>query len=175
MRAHGLLSPHRGRQGAAKTHDGRVITQAPNVMWGTDGVRVFTLDDGWGWIFAESNTGTRSAWGGTCAKSGASRHSMQGRCPAMARVEIYRLDARTKQTPAAGLLRALWEATDREAVNEYDAMIATHRQTSQDHLGRSSWKNRVENQLCRCRIPDGHDSHWLRTARLEAIVGLVAN
>ena len=52
MRAHELLSPHRGRQGAAKTHDGRVITQAPNVMWGTDGVRVFTLDDGWGWIFA---------------------------------------------------------------------------------------------------------------------------
>ena len=52
MRAHGLLSPHRGRQGAAKTHDGRVITQAPNVMWGTDGVRVFTLDDGWGCIFA---------------------------------------------------------------------------------------------------------------------------
>ena len=52
MRAHGLLSPHRGRQDAAKTHDGRVITQAPNVMWGTDGVRVFTLDDGWGWIFA---------------------------------------------------------------------------------------------------------------------------
>ena len=52
MRAHGLLSPHCGRQGAAKTHDGRVITQAPNVMWGTDGVRVFTLDDGWGWIFA---------------------------------------------------------------------------------------------------------------------------
>ena len=52
MRAHGLLAPHRGRQGAAKTHDGRVITQAPNVMWGTDGVRVFTLDDGWGWIFA---------------------------------------------------------------------------------------------------------------------------
>ena len=45
-------SPRSGRQGAAKTHDGRVITQAPNVMWGTDGVRVFTLDDGWGWIFA---------------------------------------------------------------------------------------------------------------------------
>ena len=70
--------PARGRQGAAKTHDGRVITQAPNVMWGTDGVRVFTLDDGWGWIFAQSNTGTRSAWGGTCAKSeAASRHSIR--------------------------------------------------------------------------------------------------
>ena len=47
-----LPARRRGDQGAAKTHDGRVITQAPNVMWGTDGVRVFTLDDGWGWIFA---------------------------------------------------------------------------------------------------------------------------
>ena len=52
MRAHGLLSPHRGRQGAAIAHDGTIITQAPNVMWGTDGGRVFTVDDGWVWIFA---------------------------------------------------------------------------------------------------------------------------
>ena len=52
MRAHGLLSPHRGRQGAAMAHDGTISTQAPNVMWGTDGVRVFTVDDGWVWIFA---------------------------------------------------------------------------------------------------------------------------
>ena len=51
MRAHKLLSPHRGRQGAARVHAGTIVTQAPNVMWGTDGVRVFTLDDGWGWIF----------------------------------------------------------------------------------------------------------------------------
>ena len=50
MRAHGLLSPHRGRQGGAPVHDGTVVTQAPNVMWGTDGVRVFTLEDGW--VFA---------------------------------------------------------------------------------------------------------------------------
>ena len=51
MRAHKLLSPHRGRQGAAQVHAGTIVTQAPNVMWGTDGVRVFSLDDGWGWIF----------------------------------------------------------------------------------------------------------------------------
>ena len=37
-------------------------------MWGTDGVRVFTLDDGWGWIFKRSSTGTRSVWDGTCAR-----------------------------------------------------------------------------------------------------------
>ena len=39
-----------GRREGPRT--GGVITQAPNVMWGTDGVRVCTLDDGWGWIFA---------------------------------------------------------------------------------------------------------------------------
>ena len=52
MGAHGLLSPHRGRQGGALVHDGTVVTQAPNVMWATDGVRVFTLEDGWVWVFA---------------------------------------------------------------------------------------------------------------------------
>ena len=51
LRAHKLLSPHRGRQGAARVHAGTIVTPAPNVMWGTDGVRVFTVDDGWGWIF----------------------------------------------------------------------------------------------------------------------------
>ena len=52
MRAHGLLSPHRGRQGHAQTHDGTIVTREPNLMWGTDGVRVFTVDDGWVWTFA---------------------------------------------------------------------------------------------------------------------------
>ena len=52
MRAASLLSPHRGRQGAPKAHDGTIVTSAPDVMWGTDGVRVFTVDDGWVWTFA---------------------------------------------------------------------------------------------------------------------------
>ena len=52
MRTQGLLSPHRGRQGDPKLHDGTIITLAPQVMWGTDGVRVFTVDDGWVWTFA---------------------------------------------------------------------------------------------------------------------------
>ena len=47
----GQLSPHRARRRDARSHDGTIITDAPNVMWGTDGVRVFTLEDGWGWIF----------------------------------------------------------------------------------------------------------------------------
>ena len=52
MRAQGLLSPHRGRQGEMKAHDGTIVTSAPDVMWGTDGVRVLTADDGWVWTFA---------------------------------------------------------------------------------------------------------------------------
>ena len=52
MRVQGLLSPHRGRQGEMKAHDGTIVTSAPDIMWGTDGVRVFTADDGWVWTFA---------------------------------------------------------------------------------------------------------------------------
>jgi len=51
MRENHLLSPHRGWPKAVKAHDGKIITMAPNLMWGTDGTRVFTLDEGWVWIF----------------------------------------------------------------------------------------------------------------------------
>lgn len=51
MREHQLLSPHRSRQGADVVHDGTIITDAPGVMWGTDGARVFTVDRGWCWVF----------------------------------------------------------------------------------------------------------------------------
>ena len=45
MRTQGLLSPHRGRQGDPKAHEGTIVTSAPDVMWGTDGVRVFTASN----------------------------------------------------------------------------------------------------------------------------------
>lgn len=51
MREHNLLSPYRKPQGEPNTHDGTIGTDAPNVMWGTDGARVFTLEEGYGWIF----------------------------------------------------------------------------------------------------------------------------
>jgi putative transposase len=51
MRQHQLLSPHRPRRGAGLVHDGTIITDAPGIMWGTDGTRVFTVDQGWCWIF----------------------------------------------------------------------------------------------------------------------------
>ncbi len=51
MREHHLLSPRRVRQGEGLLHEGTITTDAPNLMWGTDGARVLTAKDGWGWIF----------------------------------------------------------------------------------------------------------------------------
>lgn len=51
MRENSLLSPHR-RVKESRVHDGKIITNSPNVMWGTDGARVLTVDNGWVWIFA---------------------------------------------------------------------------------------------------------------------------
>lgn len=51
MREHNLLSPYRKPQGESNEHDGTIGTKTPNVMWGTDGARVFTAEEGYGWIF----------------------------------------------------------------------------------------------------------------------------
>ena len=59
LRAHKLLSPHRGRQGR-RVHAGTIVTQAPNVMWGIAGVRVFTLDE-WGSEWHVCKVGSRFA------------------------------------------------------------------------------------------------------------------
>lgn len=52
MREANLLSPHRAFQKPPREHSGRIVTSDPNIMWATDGAKVFTLQDGWGWIFA---------------------------------------------------------------------------------------------------------------------------
>jgi putative transposase len=52
MRENQLLSPHRRPQGAPVAHDGTITTDRPNVMWGTDGMRIETVEDGWVWVFS---------------------------------------------------------------------------------------------------------------------------
>src|SRR5712664_2514175 len=52
MRENALLSPHRRPQGTSSLHDGTITTSRPNEMWGTDGVRIETVDDGWVWVFS---------------------------------------------------------------------------------------------------------------------------
>jgi len=52
MRENALLSPHRRPQGAPNLHDGSIQTDRPNEMWGTDGIRIETVDEGWVWVFS---------------------------------------------------------------------------------------------------------------------------
>ena len=61
MRENRLLSPHRTTPARAKAHDGRITTDAPNLRWATDGAKVWTLDDGWLWLFT-----TIEHWNAEC-------------------------------------------------------------------------------------------------------------
>jgi putative transposase len=52
MRTHGLLAPRRlGPPNGNPAHDGTIITDRPDVMWGTDGTRFYTEQAGWCWFF----------------------------------------------------------------------------------------------------------------------------
>ena len=61
MREHNLLSPNRVFQGAPKEHAGKIITAAPNILWGTDGTKIFTTEEGWAWLFT-----TVEHWNAEC-------------------------------------------------------------------------------------------------------------
>ena len=52
MRENQLLSPHRRPQGKLDPHEGSITTERPDEMWGTDGVRIETVEDGWVWAFS---------------------------------------------------------------------------------------------------------------------------
>lgn len=52
MRENLLLSPHRNPQGEPNLHDGRITTDQPNEMWGTDGTKVMVVEEGLVWVFA---------------------------------------------------------------------------------------------------------------------------
>lgn len=61
MRENNLLSPHRGRVKEPHEHTGKITTSAPGLMWGTDGTKIFTLEDGWVWSFV-----AMEHWNGEC-------------------------------------------------------------------------------------------------------------
>jgi transposase InsO family protein len=52
MREHNLLAPRRlGPPNGNPAHDGTIITERPEEMWGTDATRFYTEEDGWCWFF----------------------------------------------------------------------------------------------------------------------------
>ena len=52
MREHQLLSPFRRPPRPANDHDGTILTEAPDVLWGTDATLVQTAEEGRVWVFA---------------------------------------------------------------------------------------------------------------------------
>ncbi len=52
MRENQLLSPYRRPQGKPDPHEGTITTERPDQMWGTDGIRIQTVEDGWVWNFS---------------------------------------------------------------------------------------------------------------------------
>jgi len=70
MREENLLSPYRVAQGRTNEHTGKIITAVPNVMWGTDGTKIFTIDDGWCWLFTAVEHWNAECVGWHVAKTG---------------------------------------------------------------------------------------------------------
>ena len=71
MRQHQLLAPRRlGPPNGNPAHDGRITTDRPNVMWGTDATRFSTTQDGWCWFFGAVDHHTDEIVGWHVAKRG---------------------------------------------------------------------------------------------------------
>lgn len=70
MREEHLLSPHRVAQGRPEEHKGKITTLVPNDMWGTDGTKIFTIDDGWCWLFTAVEHWNAECVGWHIAKTG---------------------------------------------------------------------------------------------------------
>ena len=51
MGENGLLAPHRVGRDQEKTHDGTIVTDKVNEMWGTDMSQTFTLEEGRAYVF----------------------------------------------------------------------------------------------------------------------------
>lgn len=70
MRENNLLSPHRPRAKTASGHKGEIITDEPNLMWGTDGSKILTVDEGWVWLFAALEHWNSECMGWHVSKAG---------------------------------------------------------------------------------------------------------
>ncbi len=71
MSRHQLLAPTRtGAAHGPRAHDGHIITDAPNVMWGADGTRFYTEAAGWCWLFTAVDHHTAEIVGHFVSKRG---------------------------------------------------------------------------------------------------------
>jgi transposase InsO family protein len=63
MRREGLLAPQRlARRRRPRLHDGSIIPDRPDVMWGVDATMAHTVVDGWVWVFVCVDHYSAEAW-----------------------------------------------------------------------------------------------------------------
>jgi putative transposase len=71
MRVHGLLAPTRpGHVHGDPAHAGRITTDRPDELWGTDATCFWTERDGWCWFFGAIDYGTDELVGWKVTKRG---------------------------------------------------------------------------------------------------------
>ncbi len=70
MRENSLLSPQRGQAREPKEHNGTIVTERPNEMWGTDMTRTITTDEGSAAVFIAVDHCTAGCVGIHAAKEG---------------------------------------------------------------------------------------------------------
>ena len=72
MRENGLQAPvRRGKYPRGdRSHSGRITTDVPNELWGTDATRFYTKDDGWVWFFGAVDHCVTDVVGWHVAKKG---------------------------------------------------------------------------------------------------------
>ena len=72
MRENGLLAPvRRGKHPRGdRSHSGRIPTDVPNELWGTDATRFYTKEDGWCWFFVAVDHCVTDVVGWHVAKKG---------------------------------------------------------------------------------------------------------
>ncbi len=77
----GLLAPHRVGRNQEKTHDGTIVTDKVNEMWGTDMSQTVTLEEGRAYVFVAVEHATQKSSAFTpCVQPIASRRwSRSGR------------------------------------------------------------------------------------------------
>ncbi len=70
MQAKNMLNRAPGGSGSSRQHDGSLVTDAPNCMWGTDGKKFYNHRDGWCWLFAVIDHFNSEIIGYTVVKKG---------------------------------------------------------------------------------------------------------
>jgi putative transposase len=84
MREHRLLSPFRRPPRPANDHDGTILTDAPDVLWGTDATLVQTVADGRVWVFAALDHWNSEVIGHYVSTDGSRFSALEPICQAVA-------------------------------------------------------------------------------------------